>query len=66
MTDRSPFLLWTELDETTMPALGQMATAETGDLPRSCSYPNWPLDAVLRRAGAVARSPLLIGKVSVH
>ena len=52
MPDRSPFLLWTELDETTMPALQeQMAAAETGDLPARSypGYPSWPLDAMRPR-----------------
>src|SRR5438093_3158215 len=52
MPDHSPFLLWTELDETTMPALQErMVAAETVEQPpRSYpGYPTWPLEAVRPR-----------------
>ena len=52
MSERSSFLLLTELDETTMPALHeQMARVEMVDpTPRSYpGYPAWPLDRVRPR-----------------
>src|SRR5262245_35899302 len=52
MADRSPFLLWTELNSTTMPALQECMTAAetTAVSPRSYpGYPIWPLDAVRPR-----------------
>lgn len=52
MPDQTPFLLLTELDETTMPALQErMAAADSTDWPpRSYpGYPTWSLEAVRPR-----------------